>query len=55
VLTDGWKHWLEWNELCEQFGQQNLAPLVRREAEMLRVDEGRTFGFTRLIGKRLAR
>ena len=52
MLTNGWKLWLEWNELCEQFGQQNLAHLVRREAEMLRVDNGRTLGFTRLIAKR---
>jgi cyclopropane fatty-acyl-phospholipid synthase-like methyltransferase len=40
------------NVLCEQFGQQNLAHLARREADMLRVDDGRTFGFTRLIAKR---
>jgi len=52
TLTDGWKLWLEWNALCEQFGQRNLAHLVRREAEMLRVDDGRTLGFTRLIAKR---
>jgi hypothetical protein len=52
TLTDGWKLWLEWNELCEQFGQPNLAHLARRESEMLRVDDGRTLGFTRLIGKR---
>jgi cyclopropane fatty-acyl-phospholipid synthase-like methyltransferase len=50
--TDGWKLWLEWNEACEQFGQQNRANLVRREAEMLRLDGGRTLGFTRLIAKR---
>jgi cyclopropane fatty-acyl-phospholipid synthase-like methyltransferase len=54
TLTDGWKHWLEWDELCEQFGQENRAHLAHREAEMLRVDEGRTFGFTRLIAKRMA-
>jgi len=51
TLTDGWKRWLEWNELCAQFGQQNLAHLAHREAEMLRVDDGRTFGFTRPIAK----
>jgi cyclopropane fatty-acyl-phospholipid synthase-like methyltransferase len=52
TLTDGWKQWLEWNELCAQFGEQNRAPLARREAEMLRLDDGRTFGFTRLIARR---
>jgi SAM-dependent methyltransferase len=55
TLTDGWKLWLEWNVLCEQFGQQNLAHFARREAEMLRVDDGRTFGFIRLIAKRTRR
>jgi cyclopropane fatty-acyl-phospholipid synthase-like methyltransferase len=50
--TDGWKLWLDWNEVCEQYGQQDRANLVHREAEMLRVDDGRTFGFTRLIAKR---
>jgi cyclopropane fatty-acyl-phospholipid synthase-like methyltransferase len=52
TLVDGWKLWLEWNEVCEQFGQQKLAHLARREAEMLRVDNGRTFGFVRLIAQR---
>ena len=52
TLVDGWKIWLEWNEICEEFGLQNLAHLARREAEMLRVDDGRTFGFTRVIAKR---
>jgi cyclopropane fatty-acyl-phospholipid synthase-like methyltransferase len=52
TLADGWKLWLEWNEVCAQFGRQNLADVVRREAEMLRVDAGRTLGFTRLIARR---
>jgi cyclopropane fatty-acyl-phospholipid synthase-like methyltransferase len=52
-LIDGWKLWLEWNELCAEFGQQKLANLARREAEMLRVDNGRTFGFTRVIARRM--
>jgi cyclopropane fatty-acyl-phospholipid synthase-like methyltransferase len=51
TLIDGWKLWLEWNEICENFGQQKLANLARREAEMLRVDNGRTFGFTRVIAR----
>ena len=28
------------------------ADLARREAEMLRIDDGRTFGFTRVIARR---
>jgi SAM-dependent methyltransferase len=52
TLIDGWKLWLEWNEVCEQFGPQSRANLARREAEMLRVDAGRTFGFVRMIARR---
>jgi cyclopropane fatty-acyl-phospholipid synthase-like methyltransferase len=52
TLVDGWKLWLDWNEVCAQFGQEKLAHLARREAEMLRVDDGRTLGFVRLIAQR---
>jgi cyclopropane fatty-acyl-phospholipid synthase-like methyltransferase len=55
TLRDGWKLWLEWNEVCGQFGRQDFAHLARREAEMLRVDDGRTLGFTRLIARRRRR
>lgn len=52
LLPDGWKLWLEWNEVCGRFGQPNLALLAAREAEMLRLDDGRTFGFVRVIAER---
>lgn len=52
TLPEGWQLWMQWNEICDQFGQLPLAHLARREAEMLRVDDGRTFGFTRVIAKR---
>jgi hypothetical protein len=52
TLSNGWKLWLEWNEVCVQFGQKDLVDLVLREAEMLRVDDGRTLGFTRAIARR---
>jgi cyclopropane fatty-acyl-phospholipid synthase-like methyltransferase len=52
MQPDGWKLWLEWNEIREQAGPQKLAELVRREAEMLRVDDGRTLGFVRVIARR---
>ncbi len=54
AMPDGWKLWLEWNELCGELGRQDFAPLARREAEMLRVDDGRTFGFTRLVARKPA-
>jgi cyclopropane fatty-acyl-phospholipid synthase-like methyltransferase len=52
ALPDGWKLWLEWNDLCAECGSEKLRPLVREEAEMLRVDDGRTFGFTRVIARK---
>jgi cyclopropane fatty-acyl-phospholipid synthase-like methyltransferase len=52
ALQDGWKLWLEWNEVCAEYGVERLRHLARKEAEMLRVDNGRTFGFTRVIARK---
>jgi SAM-dependent methyltransferase len=52
ALENGWKLWLEWNDVCTEYGLENLRPLSRREAEMLRVDDGRTLGFTRVIARK---
>lgn len=47
-LPDGWRDWLQWNEACDR---ANNAP--GKEADMLRVDAGRTLGFTRVVGRRI--
>lgn len=52
AMPEGWRLWLEWNEICGQSGRSDMAHIVRREAEMLRVDAGRTLGFTRVIARR---
>jgi cyclopropane fatty-acyl-phospholipid synthase-like methyltransferase len=52
TLPDGWKLWLEWNELCADFGREQLREIATKEAEMLRVDDGRSFCFTRLIAQK---
>jgi hypothetical protein len=52
ALQNGWKLWLEWNDLCAEYGVEKLRHLARQEAEMLRVDDGRTFGFSRVIARR---
>jgi SAM-dependent methyltransferase len=49
LLPNGWKHWLCWLEVAGQFGY----PTSDREAEMLRVDAGRTLGFTRVVARRI--
>jgi cyclopropane fatty-acyl-phospholipid synthase-like methyltransferase len=54
ALPNGWKLWLEWNEVCAERGLEKLRRLAQQEAEMLRTDDGRTFGFTRVIARKPA-
>ncbi len=51
-LADGWRLWLEWDEACVQVGPDRIREGAKRELEMLRVDDGRTFGFCKVIGRR---
>lgn len=51
-LPDGWRQWLDWTDVCARFGIEQNREAARREAEMLRIDAGRTFGFTRLLARR---
>lgn len=54
-LADGWRLWAEWNECCAQAGAGlGGGAVAAREAEMLRLDEGQTFAFTRVVAKRPA-
>jgi SAM-dependent methyltransferase len=52
-LPEGSKLWREWNELCARYGGECLRHGVKQEAEMLKVDDGRTFCFTRVIAQKL--
>lgn len=47
-LQDGWRHWLKWQEL--RIGQGITDD--EAEAQMLRIDEGRTLGFVRVVARR---
>lgn len=49
LLPDGWRHWLEWNEVCAEVG---AGFDLTKESEMLRLDAGRTLGFTRVVAAR---
>lgn len=52
-LADGWQLWAEWNECCAEVGiGLGGGSVAAREAEMLRVDDGQTFTFTRVVAKR---
>ena len=45
TLPDGCLHWLRWNEIYErQLGREE-----GRETQMLRADQGRCLGFTRVV------
>ncbi|GAB2875635.1 cyclopropane-fatty-acyl-phospholipid synthase family protein [Streptomyces deserti] len=52
-LTDGWRDWLLWCEVVAEESTDDFhVRMSRRCAEMLRVDEGRTLGFVRVVGRR---
>jgi cyclopropane fatty-acyl-phospholipid synthase-like methyltransferase len=54
LVPDGWQHWLLWSEACDDWARAHGKAAFRREAAMLRADEGRTFGFVRLVARPLA-
>jgi SAM-dependent methyltransferase len=52
LLENGWSEWAAWNELCARYStSQPVVEGAGREAEMLRIDAGRTLGLARLIGR----
>ncbi len=51
-VSEGWRDWLTWQEVCVEAGVR--AEAAQREAEMLRVDAGRHLGFTRLVARTIA-
>jgi len=48
-LEDGWRHWAGWSALCAGVGAGHNPEGGAREAEMLRLDAGRTLGFVRIV------
>ena len=48
LIPNGWQDWLLWGEVCAEAGY----PSDPQEIEMLRVDNGRNLGFTRLAARR---
>lgn len=48
MLPDGWREWLHWLDVCADAGY----PGAPREAEMLRIDAGRTLGFSRIVARK---
>jgi len=52
AMQNGWKLWLEWNELRAEFGDESQRKGLLEEARMLREDAGRTLGFARVVARR---
>src|SRR5713226_4149235 len=48
TIPEGWQHWLKWLEVCIEEGY----PSSQDEVDILRLDVGRTRGFTRVVGRR---
>jgi SAM-dependent methyltransferase len=48
MIPDGWKQWLRWLEICGDQG----APTDPKQIEMLKLDNGRNLGFTRILGRK---
>jgi cyclopropane fatty-acyl-phospholipid synthase-like methyltransferase len=49
LVPDGWRLWLDWQEVCRHLNY----PHDPAEEAMLRADEGRTLGFTRIAATRM--
>jgi len=53
-LTDGWKDWLLWSEVCaEESPYPWMADMARESVELMHADQGRALGFARVVGRRL--
>jgi SAM-dependent methyltransferase len=53
AIEDGWKDWLRFDELSEPHPDGWRKAAARRSAEMLRVDQGKLLGFTRIVGTKV--
>ncbi|MFJ8141875.1 SAM-dependent methyltransferase [Streptomyces sp. NPDC096013] len=51
---DGWKDWLLWSEVCaEESPYTWMADMARDSVELVKADQGRLLGFTRVVGRRV--
>ena len=54
VVPDGWVDWLRWTDVVTPLTAEGwLRDEGFKVAEMLRVDAGRTLGFSRVVGRRV--
>ena len=53
AIEDGWKDWLRFDGLSEPYLEGRRKDAARRTGEMLSVDRGKLFGFTRIVGTKV--
>jgi SAM-dependent methyltransferase len=52
VLPEGWRDWALWTETCVEVSDTEFVRRFgSREAQMVRLDAGRTLGFVRMAGR----
>lgn len=51
-LPEGWKHWLQWQQILVEQGLRGNSEEYSSEAKMLQIDAGRNLGFVQLIARR---
>ncbi len=51
ALTNGAKLWMDWCDACAELGPLGSKEAMAKEAEMLRIDAGETFGFARVVAR----
>jgi cyclopropane fatty-acyl-phospholipid synthase-like methyltransferase len=52
VMEGGASLWLQWADMCAERGSGSWKEAMGKEAEMLRVDAGATFGLVRAIARK---
>lgn len=55
LVPDGWRHWLSWDEASLELGYVSgeFAEFVAEWIDVMRTDNGRNLGFTRMVARRL--
>ena len=50
LVSEGWKDWLDWLEICAEPGYRSDP----QDAELVRVDAGRNVGLSRIVSTKRA-
>ena len=53
AVPDGWKDWLRWDEIVAPFTSGWMREAGENSIAMLRADQGKLLGFSRIVGSKL--